>query len=62
MDEVFARFLHLAEQIFEKLDDGSLLRSREVARSWKDFVDYKDYPWIRIQNIVADLKKDCKDG
>ena len=61
MDEVFARFLHLGEQIYEKLDNGSLLSSRVVARSWLDFVDYKDYPWTRIQNMVADLKKNCKD-
>ena len=61
MDEVFMRFLHLAEQIFENLDDASLLRSRVVARTWKGFIDYKDYPWTRIQNIVADLKKDCVD-
>ena len=60
MDEVFLRFLHLAEQIFEPLDDRSLLTSRLVARSWNDFVDYKDYPWTRIQNMVADLKKNCK--
>ena len=59
MDAVLARFLHLAEQIFEKLDDGSLLRSRVVARTWKGFIDYKDYPWIRIQIMVTDLKKDC---
>ena len=61
MDEVFARFLHLGEQIYEELDDGSLLRSRVVARSWLDFVDYKDYPWTRIQNMVADLRKNCID-
>ena len=61
MDEVFTRFLHLAEQIYEKLDDRSLSSSRVVARSWNDFVDYKDYPWTRIQNMVADLKKNCKD-
>ena len=61
MDKFFLRFLHLAEQIFEKLDDRSLLRSRVVARSWKGFIDYKDYPLIRIQNMVADLRKNCKD-
>ena len=29
MEEAFLRFPHLPEQIFEQLDDGSLLRSRE---------------------------------
>ena len=61
MDEVFLRFLHLAEQVFEPLDDESLLRSRLVARSWKNFIDYKDYPWTRIQKIVADLRNKCID-
>ena len=61
MDEVFLRFLHLAEQIFENLDDASLLRSRVVARTWKGFIDYKDYPLTRIQKMVADLRENCKD-
>ena len=61
MEEAFLRFPHLPEQIFELLNDGSLLSSREVARSWKGFVDYKDYPWTRIQNMVADLRTNCKD-
>ena len=61
MDEAFLRFPHIVEQIFEKLDDGSLLRSRVVARTWKGFIDYKDYQWTRIQNMVADLRNDCMD-
>ena len=33
MDEAFLRFPHFPEQIFEQLDDGSILSSRLVARS-----------------------------
>ena len=61
MDEFYRRFPHLPEQIFEKLDDESVLSSRVVARSWKKFINDRDYPWIRIQNMVADLRKNCID-
>ena len=69
MEEVFSRFPHLAEQIIEKLDSKSLTYCRVVGRSWQKFIDEKDYPrtrwtqWTQIQNMVADLRKNCiNDG
>ena len=44
MDEIFLRFPHLDEQIFEKIDNKSLTNSRVVQRSWHNFIDENDYP------------------
>ena len=45
---VVLKFPHLMEQILQKLDDKSLVKSREVARMWKKFIDQGKYPWVRI--------------
>ena len=42
------KFPHLIEQIIQKLDDKSLVKSREVARMWKKLIDQRKYPWVRI--------------
>lgn len=39
MDEVILRFPHLGVQIFQELDIGSLLNSKQVSRSWKNFIE-----------------------
>ena len=48
MKNVLLNFPHLMEQILQKLDDKSLVKSREVARMWKKFIDQRKYPWVRI--------------
>ena len=62
MEEAFLRFPHLPEQIFKKLDNESLTNSRVVGISWHNFIDNREYPWIRIKNIIDDLKQKCRDG
>ena len=51
------RFPHLPEQIFQKLDTPSLFKCREVVRSWKNLIDGRNYPWLRVVNIPTILKK-----
>jgi ankyrin repeat protein len=51
------RFPHLPEVIFQKLDNESLFKSREVARSWQNMIDGRNYPWLRIVNIPKILQK-----
>ena len=48
---------HLPERIFQKLDNESSFKCRDVARSWKSIIDEKNYPWLRIVNIPTVLKK-----
>ena len=58
MDEIFLRFPHLDEQIFEKIDNKSLTNSRVVQRYWRDFIDENDYHWrTRIKDVVTSLNK-----
>ena len=49
------RFTHLAEQILQKLDNEGLAKSREVEKFWQNFVDERDYSWLRIVNIPTIL-------
>ena len=50
------RFPHLFEQTFRKLNNKSLFRSREVARSWKFFINERNYPWLCVVNISTILQ------
>ena len=62
MEESFLRFDHLPEQIFKKLDDKSLVNSRVVRGSWCNFIDARDYPWKRFQEVINDLTEKCEYG
>ena len=48
MEDLRIRFPHIAEQIFENLDNYDLGVCREVCISWKDFIDSKKFYWIGI--------------
>ena len=56
MNNFVLRFPHLIEQILQKLDNKGLAKSREIARSWQDFIDRKRYSWLRIVNIPTILR------
>ena len=47
IEEIFARFPHLTEAIFVRLDDRSLASCREVNKTWQEFVDIQRIYWIR---------------
>ena len=57
MDDLMLKCPHLSEQIFQKLDDSSLFKCREILKSWKTLIDGKNYPWLRVVNIPTILKK-----
>ena len=42
MEVLIQRFPHLPEQIFQKLDNKSLVRSREVKISWQNLIDERN--------------------
>jgi ankyrin repeat protein len=52
-----SRFPHLMEQIICKLDEKGLVKCREVSRTLQEFVDIKEYPWLRIVKIPTRLEK-----
>ena len=47
IEEIFARFPHLSDAIFVRLDDRSLASCREVNKTWQAFVDRQRIYWIR---------------
>ena len=47
-NQIISRFPHIAEGIFEGLDDQSLTSCRLVEKSWKNLIDGRNYPWERI--------------
>jgi hypothetical protein len=55
MDNLMLKFPHLQEQIFQKLNDESLFKSREVGRSWNYLINERNYPWLRVVNIPTIL-------
>ena len=57
VQELMLRFPHLPEQIFQKLDNESLFKSREIARSWDNMIGGRNHPWLRIVNIPSILQK-----
>ena len=56
MEEIFLRFPHLADGIFEKLNDKTLANCKIVSRSWKAPIDDLKTAWIRV------LKNSSKDS
>ena len=51
MEEIILRFPHLAEKIFQKLDNNGRAKCREGGRLWQTFIHERNNPQIRIVNI-----------
>ena len=53
MDEIFARFPHIGDQIYTELDNQTLTRCRQVWDSWRTFLDSEKLLWVRsILNYI----------
>ena len=48
MEDVIQRLPNISLQIFENLDDESLVLCREVCKAWKSCIDGEKLYWIRI--------------
>ena len=48
MEDVVQRFPLISRQIFENLDNESLLLCRKVCKAWKNCIDSEKFYWIRI--------------
>ena len=55
MDDLFLRFEHIPEQIFEELDFKGLMKARQVAPSWKQFIDDRAHQWSSVKNEIAEF-------
>ena len=55
MKVFISRFIHIAEEILEQLDNKSLMSCREVSKSWQESIDQKKISWIRLVNMPTIL-------
>ena len=60
MEEVNLRFQHISEQIFNCLDNESLINCQEVCRSWNIYLNGQKFCQARI--ILETVKKTHKVG
>ena len=59
------RFPHIAEQIFACMEDKSLKNSRQVSKSWLNYVDNQNFLWNKIVQKEGGNKafqKACENG
>ena len=56
MDEINIRFSHLAENIFDKLNDKTLAKCRFVSKKWQAYIDNQKTLHIRkIKTIIEEF-------
>ena len=48
MEEVLVRFSHLGDKILQNLNSHSLIRCKEVSRTWKNFMKVKKSSYLRV--------------
>ena len=57
IDETFTRFPHLFQNIFNDLDNNSLINCREVCQTWKSLIDCEKFVCLRrIQKYRGSLE------
>ena len=61
MDNIISRFPGLAEKIFDRLDNESLVNSRTVSRSWSEFTENEMFFWRRIIKKLIGGYKDFQE-
>lgn len=58
MEEVLLRFGHLGRNIFEKLDDLTLMKCKEVTRQWNLFIDSKKIGLLKVIKIKSNAPEE----
>ena len=53
MEELNSRFEHISEQIFDQLDNKSLVNCMEVSSNWYHFLEDRKFINIRIILKIA---------
>ena len=53
MNYILERFPVVANKIFCKLDDKSLIRAKEICRPWRNYITSQKFSWVR--KIQADI-------
>ena len=57
MQQVLARFPHLGDKIFQILDPNTLIRCKEVSRTWDSFIRVKKYCYLQRINWYTNFSE-----
>jgi ankyrin repeat protein len=57
MEEVISRFPHIAEQIFEELDNYHFTQCKVISQSWKNLMEENKYSYIRLIKTITNCSK-----
>ena len=56
--DMLLRLPHIGAQIFDSMDNSSLLKCKEASRPWYDFINEQKFSWVRmIQKYVKESNK-----
>ena len=58
MEEVISRFTHIAEKIFEELDNYNLIQCKIISESWKNFIEESKFSYIRLIAASTNCSKE----
>ena len=48
MEEIISRFSHLAEKIFEELDNYNFIQCKVISQSWENFIEGSKFAYIKL--------------
>ena len=57
MEEVISRFSHIAQEIFEKLDNYHFIQCKVISQSWKNFMEENKFSYIRLIKTLTNCSK-----
>ena len=56
--DMLLRLPHIGAQIFDSVDNSSLLKCKEASRPWYDFINEQKFSWVRmIQKYIKESNK-----
>ena len=61
MDEVISRIPHIAEQMFEELDNNDFIQCKVTSPSWKNFIEESKFSYIRLIAASTNCSKKVVD-
>ena len=57
MEEVISKFPHIAEKIFEELDNYHFIQCKVVSKLWKNFMEESKFSYIRLIKTLTNCSK-----
>ena len=62
IEDVFKRFPHISESVFNELDNQSLINCKETSKELSAFLDKERFLWIRVLRNYSKHYQTFKDS